>query len=155
MYDISWREFNSLSIDLAKQITYSEKTFDAIVCVSRGGLLLGRLLSSVLELPLGVISAKKVNNKYVVDNYISTIYDLKGDILLVDDVFESSANIIKNKIKSNYKNIQNISLACIFYKKDILTFKPDFFINQIKNELDIVFPYQEKALIKDFKYALE
>ena len=58
MYLVSWNEFESLSMELAKQIMASNKKYFAIITVNRGGLLLGRILSGVLGVPLGIISAK-------------------------------------------------------------------------------------------------
>lgn len=151
MYDVSWNEFESLALDLAKKIENSKKTFDAIVCVSRGGLLLGRILSSVLDLPLGVISAKQLEKEYFVDPYISFLYDLEGDILLVDDVFEDSSEVILNTIKKNYKKVNDISLGCVFYKSK-RGLNPDFYISEIKHTLDVLFPYQEESLLSKYKY---
>ncbi|MDD3178651.1 MAG: phosphoribosyltransferase family protein [Candidatus ainarchaeum sp.] len=151
MYEVSWNEFESLALDLAKKIDVSSMNFDAIVCVSRGGLLLGRILSSALDLPLGVISAKNIDGKYFVDNSISFLYDIEGSILLVDDVFEETSKIIVNLLNKNYNKIEKICLASIFYKSKNI-FKPDFFISEIKHSLDIVFPYQENVIFSRYKY---
>jgi len=155
MYDVSWNEFESLAIELAKKILDSDKSFTAVIGVSRGGLLLARLLSSMLDLPMGVISAKHINGKYVVDDYISSIYDIEGDVLIVDDVLEESSKEIRVKITKNYKNITSTSLACIFYKRNKSKFEPEFSISEVKNMLTIVFPYQEASINENLKYSLE
>lgn len=151
MYSLSWNEFETLAMEVAKKIQNSEKTFDIVVAVSRGGLLLGRLLSSMLELPMGVISAKKMDDKYYVDDYISTIYDIEGDVLLVDDVFEETGNLIIKKIKKNYPKINSVTLACLLYKSTN-NFKVEFSINKVAEKLNIVFPYQEEKINKSYKY---
>jgi len=149
MYYISWNEFESLSLELGKKIIDSKKKYSAVICVSRGGLLLGRLLSGVLNLPLGVISAKFVNNKYVVDNNISCLFDIKGDILLVDDVLEQKeSEEIVQKIKKIQKEVKKIDLASIFYRSEN-EFVPTYYVNKIKDRLTIVFPYQEEIINKD------
>lgn len=154
MYYTSWNEFESLSLELGKKILSSNKTYCAVICVSRGGLLLGRILSGVLNLPLGIISAKLINNKYVIDDTISCIYDLKGDVLLVDDVFEDRGEDVAKKVKKLQKGIKNIDLACIFYKSET-KFIPKYSINKIKDKLTIVFPYQEASLCQDYDNCLE
>jgi hypoxanthine phosphoribosyltransferase len=151
MYSLSWNEFEALSMELAKKIQLSGEEFNVIVAVSRGGLLLGRLLSSLLQLPMGVIFAKNIDGKYFVDNSISSIYEMEGNVLLVDDVFEETANLIVEKIKKNYSNVKNISLACLIYKSKN-NFKVKFSINKVENKLNIVFPYQEEKINKSYKY---
>ena len=151
MYSLSWNEFETLAMEVAKKIQNSEKTFDIVVAVSRGGLLLGRLLSSMLELPMGVISAKEMDGKYYVDDYISTIYDIEGNVLLVDDVFEETGNLIIKKIKKNYPKINNVTLACLLYKSTS-NFKVEFSINKVEKKLNIIFPYQEDKINKSYKY---
>jgi uncharacterized protein len=147
MYDISWNEFEKLTIDLSKKIKLSNIKFDFIICVSRGGLLLGRLLSEILSLQLGVISAKTMGIDYKVDPKISSLKEPIGNILLVDDFFEENAYEIVDVIKKINPKIKNIFLACIFYRstKD---FQPKFYINHIKEELWVSFPYQNKSLKK-------
>ncbi|MEI8364440.1 MAG: hypothetical protein WCF78_03205 [archaeon] len=154
MYYTSWNEFESLSLELGKKILTSNKKYSAVICISRGGLLLGRILSGILGLPLGIISAKVINNKYVIDNTITCLYDLKGDVLLVDDVFEDRGEDVAKKVKKLQKNIKNIDLACIFYKSET-KFIPKYSINKIKDKLTIVFPYQEASLCQDYDNCLE
>lgn len=154
MYKVSWNEFESLAIDLAKQIIDSQKEFTAVIGVSRGGLLLARLLSSMLELPMGVIAAKHVEGKFHVDNYISTIYDIEGNVLLVDDVFDDASKEILKKLNKNYPAIKTVSLACIFYKSKT-NFIPDFYISEVEDMLTILFPYQEASINENFKYSKE
>lgn len=155
MYNVSWNEFENLAIELAKKIIDSNKSYSAIIGVSRGGLLISRLLSSMLEIPMGVISAKYVDGRYVIDNNISSIYDIEGDVLLVDDVLEPISKEIVLKIKNNYPKINSISLAGIFYKTNNQKFKPEYYINEVKDMLTIIFPYQEKNINQNLKYCLE
>lgn len=153
MYLVSWNEFESLAIDLAKKIKRSNKSFDIIIGVNRGGLLLARLLSSMLELPMGVIDAKYSGNKYIVDNFVSSIYEIEGNILLVDDVFENNSKEIISLLKKKY-NAKTVLLACVFYKQNKDTFKPDFFIDKVESIIKIIFPYQEKSINQKFKQSL-
>ncbi len=155
MYYTSWNEFESLSLELGKKVISSNKKYCAVICISRGGLLLGRILSGILDVPLGVISAKLINNKYVIDKAITCLFDLKGDVLLVDDVFEENrGEEVAKKIKLIKKTIKTIDLACIFYKSEG-KFVPKYSVNKIKNKLTIVFPYQEASLCQDYDNCLE
>jgi hypoxanthine phosphoribosyltransferase len=151
MYKVSWIEFESLAIDLTKKIKASNKNFTFIVGVSRGGLLLARLLSSTLGLPLGIITAKHVDGAYHVDNYISSIFDVDGEVLLVDDVMDDASKEVILKIKTNYKDVTSITSACIFYKGNKTNFKPNFFISKVEDFITILFPYQEKSILKNLE----
>jgi len=151
MYKISWDEFETLSLGLAKKIVDSGRKFDAVIAISRGGLLLGRILSGVLNLPMAVISAKYSDDKkeYLIDDKVSFLYKLQGDVLLVDDLLEDVSLWILKSIKKNHPSVKEISLAGIFYKTSN-DFKPDFYINNIQSNMWILFPYQNKALETDF-----
>ncbi len=148
MYRISWDEFERLAVDLSKNIRNSNKKFDHIICVSRGGLLIGRLLSEVLDLPLSVISAKCDDNKYIVRDQISYFTKPKGNVLLVDDVLEDTAEIISKRILAKNKNIKNICFAGVFYRSKESKFVPDFYVNKVVDKIWVCFPYQGKSLKK-------
>lgn len=147
MYKISWDEFERLSVDLYKNIKKSNKKYDHIVCVARGGLLLGRLLSEMLNLPLAIISAKCTDNQYIVKEQISTFKKIKGNVLLVDDVLEETIEEISKIIKKN-KDVKNIEVAGIFYRQKTKNFVPDFYINKIIDKVWVYFPYQAGTLKK-------
>lgn len=146
MYLMSWNELEALSTELAKKIRCSkkDKQIDLIVCVSRGGLFLGKILSEILEKPLAVISARYQGDKYMVGT-ISSLYPIKGRVLLVDDVMEEVVNDIIKVIKKN-NGVTSIELACLFYRQKGKDFIPDFSINEIKKELWVSFPYQHDCL---------
>ncbi len=145
MYSMSWNEFESLSLELAHQIKGSKKDIDLIICISRGGLVLGKILSETLDKPLAVISAKYLKDKYIVDDNISSLYPIKGRILLVDDVMEEIVNDIVKVIKKN-KGVTSVTLATLFYRKQGKKFVPDFSINEIHKEIWVTFPYQSTCL---------
>lgn len=96
---MSWNEFESLALNLAKDIDFSNKKYDLIITVGRGGLLLGRILASLLKLPLGVIFAKTINDTYKISDNISCLSEIKGNVLLVDDLMDNNALLIQKKNK--------------------------------------------------------
>jgi len=149
MYSMSWNEFESLSLEVAKIIKQSKNNYDLLICVSRGGLLLGKILSEVLDTPLGIISAKYVNDTYLVDDKISSTVPIKGKILLIDDVLEENSLKIIEVIKKN-KSVLCVDLASVFYRAKNKKFKPNFFINEIKDNIWVSFPYQSKHLKEEF-----
>lgn len=143
---MSWNELEGLSFELIKKIKEKnkDKQIDIVICVSRGGLFLGKILSEMLNKPLAVISAKYLGDKYTVGT-ISSIYPVKGRVLLVDDVMEPVVQDIIKVIKQN-KAVTSVELACLFYRKKNKNFVPDFSINEIHNEIWVNFPYQSECL---------
>lgn len=152
MYKISWNEFESLALDLSKQILNSKNKYNFIIGVSRGGLLLARVLSSALDLPMGVITSKHISGKHYVDARISSVFDVEGCVLLVDDVSDFAVNNMSEKILKTNPKISSLSLACLFFKKEGCNFLPSYYIKEVENILTIVFPYQEVAIKKNLKY---
>ncbi len=148
---ISWSEFESLSDSLAKKIRSSK--IDVIVCISRGGLVLGRILSDRLNKPLGVISVRAYKNctlkqakEIILDKKVSLIEELHGNILLVDDVADSGKTmaLVSNFLKKT-KKVNSIKTA-VLIKKTTGRIEPDFFA---KNSNDwIVFPYEKNEFKK-------
>jgi uncharacterized protein len=144
---MSWNEFESLSMELSRKIIESKKNrdIDIIICVSRGGLVIGKILSETLEKPLAVISARYQGDKYLVEENISSLFPIKGNVLLVDDVMEEIVNDIVKVIKKN-KAVKSVILASIFYRKKNKKFTPDFSVNEIKESIWVRFPYQRNCL---------
>lgn len=54
---VSWHDFEQAVVALALNIYNSGLQFDHIVCIARGGMFLGDILSRLFQVPLAVISA--------------------------------------------------------------------------------------------------
>jgi hypoxanthine phosphoribosyltransferase len=52
---VSWDEYNRLIEKLALKVWESGWTFDAILCLARGGLRVGDVMSRLFDKPLGVL----------------------------------------------------------------------------------------------------
>lgn len=148
---ITWKQYDVYVKKLAGMI---DKKFDTIICINRGGLVIGRLLSDILDIPLGVISAKcyekgKDNIKNCsFQPLISLIGPVGKRVLLVDDLVDTAKTMTKlsNYLKKTYPDII-LKTAVIF--KDIQSkFIPDYFVADKKEW--IIFPY-EKTEFKNLK----
>ena len=53
---VSWDEYNTLVERLALQVHESGWRFNQIICIARGGLRVGDVLSRIYELPLAILS---------------------------------------------------------------------------------------------------
>jgi hypothetical protein len=148
---VSWPELIRLTDALLKKVT--EKTYNSIMCISSGGLVLGKLVSDQLSLPLSIISAKSYKNgetdrtdSDVIIGTISTTFEIKDNILLVDDLVDGgyTMKLVKEQLLQN-KNIKEITTATI-YKKPLTVFVPDYFVEEVCDW--IVFPYEKHEFFK-------
>ena len=55
--DVSWDEYHQSIELLAQQIHQSQWKFDRIVCLARGGLRVGDILSRIFNQPLAILAA--------------------------------------------------------------------------------------------------
>ena len=53
---VSWNEYNTLVERLALQVHESGWRFNQVICIARGGLRVGDVLSRIYELPLAILS---------------------------------------------------------------------------------------------------
>ena len=149
---ISWEEFDNLVKRLVKKITKNK--YDSIVCISSGGLTLGKLVSDHLNIPLAVISAqiykkgeKKLSNKNLVIGTIAGTSYIKGNILLIDDLVDTGVTIkaIKEHLMK-IREIKNVDTATIFLKP-WSSFQPDYCVAGTSKW--IVFPYERNEFIRE------
>lgn len=137
---LSWGKYSSLVFSLARKIRPKPQI---IVCISRGGLVPGLLLSKRLSVPLaiiaahGYIGARRLPGIRICPKIASTS-PIRGSILLVDDVADSGRTF--EKILPILSKKGSVKTAAV-YKKSHSRFSPDYFAAQCKGSDWIVFPY--------------
>jgi hypoxanthine phosphoribosyltransferase len=146
----SWDSIFEQSLELAQKIRYDQKKlgkpqFQVIVGVSRGGLVLARLLSDLLEIENVVITKSeyysgmgKKNKKPKITQKIQK--DISGkNVLLVDDVADTGESLIEIKKHIQSKRPKYLAVATLYLKpwsKRI----PDYFVS--KTQAWIIFPWE-------------
>ena len=149
--DISFEEYGSLIEALSQKIIQSERQYDLIICLARGGMLVGDILSRLLQLPLAVMfTSSYQQNGIKADTVrmsdIATIdaEKLKGRVLLVDDLVDSGATIIEvsRKLRSRYQS-QSIDTAVLWWKYTSKV-RPNFWVQYLneKENAWIVQPFE-------------
>ncbi len=146
----SWGNIFSQTVDLAQKIRYDENELekpkaDAIVGVSRGGLVLARLMSDLLDIDNVLITkseyytgmGKRNSKPQITQEIQKDISD--NNVLLVDDVSDTgeSLAIIKEHILS--KRPRNLTVATLYLKPWSKSL-PDYFVS--KTDAWIVFPWE-------------
>jgi hypoxanthine phosphoribosyltransferase len=132
---VSHDEYQNLIERLAVQIHQSEWEFDTILCLARGGMRPGDLLSRIFEKPLAIMStssyranAGTVQGHLDIARYITTPQgEIAGRVLLVDDLADSGHTLkaVIKMLKENYTPITELRSAVI-WTKGVSTFTPDY-----------------------------
>src|SRR6202521_2898632 len=73
---VSWSEYNTLVERLALQVHQSGWRFNQIICIARGGLRVGDVLSRIFELPLAILST----HSYAADGGTT-----RGELIIAED----------------------------------------------------------------------
>ncbi len=122
---LSWN-FYLQSIDLLiDKIKKSKKKFDYVYGIPRGGLIPATIISHQLEIPM-------------IDSYnLDTMYLFEKNILLLDDIIDTSKTI--KELKETYNEL-NLIVATI-YKHKNSPIIPDFYVYE--NDCWISFPYEK------------
>ncbi|MEM3003201.1 MAG: phosphoribosyltransferase [Candidatus Nitrosocaldaceae archaeon] len=137
---LTWNDIYFKSLELAERVIRDGKVIDVIVGISRGGLVLARIFSDILDIKdLYIISAKYY--KSIGERLEKPIIDIRLDIknkniLLIDDLADTgmTLNIICEELKKN-NNVITLTL----YKKSISIFEPDYYL-EIEDRW-IIFPW--------------
>jgi hypoxanthine phosphoribosyltransferase len=132
---ISYDEYHNLIEKLAIKVHQSDWQFDTILCLARGGMRPGDVLSRVFDKPLAIMStssyraeAGKVRGHLDIAHYITTPQgEIAGRVLLVDDLADSGHTLhaVVKMLKNRYPPITELRSAVIWTKAQS-TFTPDY-----------------------------
>jgi hypoxanthine phosphoribosyltransferase len=148
---VSYDEYHNLMEKLAIKIHQSNWEFDTILCLARGGMRPGDILSRIFDKPLAIMStssyragAGTVQGHLDIARYITTPQgEIAGKVLLVDDLADSglTLNAVINQLKTNYKPITELRSAVI-WTKSISTFTPDYSVEYLPTNPWIHQPFE-------------
>lgn len=156
---ISWNQFLALSKKLVLKIKDSGFKPDMIVAIGRGGYTPARILSDYMD----------INNltSFKIEHYHSAMkspevivkYPLAAEIddlniLLVDDVSDTgdTYTVALNHLaeKGNAKQIKTVAL----HHKVVSSYKPDFYVQEIKEWRWIIYPWAVYEDVSGFIKAM-
>ncbi len=148
---VSYDEYNNLIEKLAIKVFQSGWQFDTILCLARGGMRPGDVLSRVFDKPLAIMStssyrseAGTVQGQLDIAHYITTPKgQIAGKVLLVDDLADSghTLNKVIELLKNNYAPITELRSAVI-WTKAISTFTPDYCVDYLPTNPWIHQPFE-------------
>lgn len=148
---VSYDEYHGLIEKLALKIHQSGWEFDTILCLARGGLRPGDILSRIFDKPLAIMStssyhaeAGKVQGHLDIGRFIATPKgEIAGRVLLVDDLADTGVtlNAVVKRLKENYAPITELRTAVI-WTKGVSTFKADYSVEDLPTNPWIHQPFE-------------
>jgi hypoxanthine phosphoribosyltransferase len=148
---VSYDEYHNLVEKLAIKVHQSGWEFDTILCLARGGLRPGDILSRVFSKPLAIMStssyradAGTVQGHLDIANFITTPKgEIAGRVLLVDDLADTGHTLtaVVNQLRTNYPPITELRTAVI-WTKGVSTFQADYSVEDLPTNPWIHQPFE-------------
>ncbi|PIS08829.1 hypothetical protein COT75_05115 [Candidatus Beckwithbacteria bacterium CG10_big_fil_rev_8_21_14_0_10_34_10] len=149
-YFISWKDLEEICFKLYKKLYQEKLFFDRIVCISRGGLVIARIFSDFLDLPISnftivsYVSLGKTGKPRIAEKLGVKIKNER--ILLIDEIVDHGTTL-----KKAYSYLKKFSPKKITSLVPIIKpwtkLKPDFWVKETNKW--IIFPYEIKETIKE------
>ncbi len=154
---VSWGEYDAAIERLAKGLRDSGWQFNQIICVARGGMRVGDVLSRLFDVPLAIISTRSYTGEadsergeIVVARHITMTTEALGDqVLLVDDLVDSgiTLEVVRRHLMQEFPGISTVRSAVIWYK-GCSNYVPDFYAVYLPESPWIQQPFEKYDRMK-------
>jgi hypothetical protein len=149
---ISWSDYHEKIEQLAAQIFESGWKFNQIVCLARGGLRVGDILSRIYQQPLAILATssysgagKQGRGQLTFSSHLTmTTEQLGTHILLVDDLVDSGVTLqqtIPWLKENNQSVIEEIRTAVLWYKSCSIIV-PNYYVDYLPDNPWIHQPFE-------------
>jgi hypoxanthine phosphoribosyltransferase len=159
---VTWDDYHRLIERLIAQVHESGYKFDAILCLARGGLRIGDVISRVYDMPLAILAASSYREaagtqqgRLDIGEFITkTGGEMSGKVLLVDDLVDSGVtmNRVIEHLKQCFPAVTEVRTAVLWYK-GISTFRPDYFVQFLETSPWIHQPFEEYDALRPAQLA--
>jgi hypoxanthine phosphoribosyltransferase len=150
---VSWEEYHAKIEQLAAQIYRSNWEFDQILCLARGGLRIGDILSRIYNKPLAILAVSSYGGKdfqergdlAIAQNITMTTATLGKRILLVDDLVDSGVTltyILKWLNQNEEYAITEVRSAVLWFKA-CSAIAPDYYVDFVSDNAWIHQPFEK------------
>ncbi|MGC8600888.1 MAG: phosphoribosyltransferase [Thermoprotei archaeon] len=143
LQEISWEDVMILSSKIAKVITSRSFKFDAVVGISRGGIIPARIISDMLLVKDFYVYGVKYYSGINERDEVKVVQRPEGNfknknILIVDDIIDTGKTIalVKRELESE---VASVKVAALF-KKPWSEVEPDFY-GDVTDKW-VVFPWE-------------
>ena len=148
---VSWDEYHMLTERLALKVHASGWEFDQILCLARGGMRPGDVLSRVFDKPLGIMStssyraeAGTIQGRLDIAKYITMPKgELAGRVLLVDDLADSGVTL--KAVDERLRGMPSITelRSAVLWTKAVSSYTPDYYVEMLESSPWIHQPFEE------------
>ncbi len=148
---VSYDEYHNLIEKLALKIHQSGWEFDNILCLARGGMRPGDVLSRIFDKPLAIMSTSSyradggtVQGHLDIAHYITTPKgEIAGRVLLVDDLADSGHTLqaVVELLRTKYSPITELRSA-VLWTKQLSVFTPDYSVEYLDTNPWIHQPFE-------------
>ena len=149
---VSYDEYHNLIEKLAIKVHQSGWEFDNILCLARGGMRPGDMLSRIFNKPLAIMSTSSYRDGHGtkqghldIAHYITTPKgQIAGRVLLVDDLADSGKTLqaVVDMLRARYPSITDLRSA-VLWTKGISAFTPDYSVEHLPTSPWIHQPFEE------------
>ena len=149
---ITWDEYHRLIERLARQVDQSGWRFNQLICIARGGLRVGDVLSRIYDMPLAILSTSSYTEKagtirgelMIAEQMTMASGKLGERVLLVDDLVDSGVTLeaVTRTLPQRYPQVTALRTAVIWYKA-CSVFKPDYFVDYLPESPWIHQPFEK------------
>lgn len=149
---VSWDDYHRLIERLALQVYESGWKFDQILCLARGGMRVGDVMSRIFDLPLGILATSSYREaagtqqgQLDIAQYITiTKGTVGGRVLLVDDMVDTGHTFarVRDHLRDQCKDIVELRTAVLWYKAHS-TVKPDYYVDYLATNPWIHQPFED------------
>ena len=148
---VSWPKYHALIERLALLVHDSAWSFNQIICIARGGLRVGDVLSRIYEVPLAILSTHSytteggtVRGQLVIAEHMTMTASRLGErALLVDDMVDSGHTLeaVYRTLPQRFSHITALRTAVLWYKAHSV-FKPDYYVEYLAHNPWIRQPFE-------------
>lgn len=148
---VTWAQYDDLIEQLAVQVQQSGFQFDQILCLARGGMRIGDVLSRVFNVPLAILATSSYRGNLgteqgalnIAQQVTSTAGPFSGNILLVDDLVDSGVTFAKvcDHLLQAFPLITKLKTA-VLWQKASSTVKPDYVVTVLATNPWIHQPFE-------------
>jgi uncharacterized protein len=148
---VSWDEYHLLIERLALKVHGSGWDFDQILCLARGGLRPGDVLSRVLDKPLAIMSTSSyradsgtIQGRLDIAKTITMPKgELAGRVLLVDDLADSGITL--KAVVERLRAVPAITelRSAVIWTKAVSCYQPDYQVEFLETSPWIHQPFED------------
>jgi hypoxanthine phosphoribosyltransferase len=149
--EIDWPRYNALVEKLAFEVHRSDFRFNQIICIARGGLRVGDVLSRIFDRPLAILSTHsytaeggKIRGELVIAEHMTMTAPRLGDrVLLVDDMVDSGHTLaaVHDELPRRFPHVTELRTAVLWWKA-CSVFNPDFYVEYLADSPWIRQPFE-------------